>query len=72
MGDDLCGLYTAWALVSYLSVYMVSTPQPLYNTVHYNMFLDISWIRVGHQMLSKTDFPTLRLPVPGLVQFRVT
>ena len=26
-----------------------NTPQPLYNTVHYNMVLDITWFKDGSQ-----------------------
>ena len=32
------------------------TPQPLFNTVHYNMVLDIRWINAGPKWSFNTDF----------------
>ena len=38
--------------VSYMEMcFDTSTPQPLYNTVHYNMVLDITRISVGPKMI---------------------
>ena len=34
----------------------ISTPEPLYNTVRYNMVLDITRIRVGPQMAILDSF----------------
>ena len=34
---------------------MCNTPQPLYNTVHYNTVLDITWVIAGLQMVIKDN-----------------